>query len=75
MSRFYTSGTVELCDRRHTWKDNDGNVYSALIFGPADIVFDSAEDARQVAARCLEIADAIEALKREGAAGKDDTDD
>jgi pyruvate/2-oxoacid:ferredoxin oxidoreductase alpha subunit len=65
MSYVYTRGPVALSDRMHTWKNDDGDTYSVLDLGAVEITFDSAEEARQVAARCLEIADAIDALAAE----------
>lgn len=63
MSSFvHTYGTAALSDREHTWADEDGGVHSVLDLGSVEIVFDSADLARQVAARCLRIAEAIEAL-------------
>ena len=63
MSHVYARAKLSLSDREHTWKDEDGGVFSALDIGGLDIVFDSAEEARQVAVRCLGIADAIDAMR------------
>ena len=69
MSRAHTSTEIKLRDYEpHTFKRGDGVVCSALDLGAVDIMFDSAEEARQVAARCTEIADAIDAMTREGQA-------
>jgi hypothetical protein len=59
-----TTGTLALSEREHTWGNEDG-VFSVLALGAVDIVFDSAEEARQVGERCLKIADAIDAKRAE----------
>ena len=69
MSHTHVTARVELTGRTHTWTDSEGIVCSSLDLGFASITFDSADDARAVAARCTEIADAIDAMKREGEAG------
>jgi len=66
-------GNLELSalDREHTWADKDGTVWSVVDLGALDITFDSADDARAVAARCLRAADAMDALPAEGAPAKE----
>jgi hypothetical protein len=68
MSGIHNHSALALSDRTHTWTDPDGIVCSVLDLGAADILFDSADEARKVAARCLDIADAIDAKTAELAA-------
>ena len=70
MSTAHTTSHVFLSDRTHTWADDSGSVFSVLDLGDVEITFDSAEQARQVAARCLEIADAIDAKTAEVERGR-----
>ena len=69
MSYASVTAKIELTGRTHTWRDSDGVVCSVLDLGFMTAILDSAEEARQVAARCTEIADAIDAMMREGEAG------
>ncbi len=66
MTTTYVTAKTQLSDRSHTWRDEQGTVYSVLDLGSTEIIFDSPDDARQIAARCLEIADAIDAKTAEG---------
>jgi len=70
-------GNLELSalDREHTWADKDGTVWSIVDIGATDIAFDSADEARAVAARCLKAADAMDALAAEGPPVKEDGTD
>ncbi len=65
--------TITLADREHTWADEKGQVYSTLDLGSFFVTFDDAAEARQVAARCLAIADAIDAKTAELAAARTET--
>ena len=69
MSHVSFSRTLDLSclDREHTWTDKDGTVWSVVDIGATDIAFDSANEARAVAARCLKAAEAMDALAAEGA--------
>ncbi len=67
-------GNLELSDREHTWTDEAGTVWSVVDIGAVGITFDSADEARAVAARCLKAADAMDALATEGPPVKEGTD-
>lgn len=60
-----TNSVLEINDRKHTWVDSDGDVWSVLDLGGANIVLSSAGEARTIANRLLEIADDIEAKQAE----------
>jgi hypothetical protein len=63
MSYVYVNGQVKLSDREHAWTDKKhGTVHAIVDLGLVEIVFDSADEARQVAARCLKAAGAIDSL-------------
>ena len=64
MSYVSLHGKLDLSDldREHTWTDKDGTVWSIVDIGAAAIAFDSADEARAVAARCLKAAEAMDAL-------------
>ena len=66
MSNAYATTKIQVSGRGHTWRDEQGTVYSLLDLGSTEIIFDSADDARLVASRCLEIADAIDTKTVEG---------
>lgn len=61
MSTAYTESSVKLSDRRHSWQDDQGT-YATVDLGTVDITFDSAAEARAVAAACIAAAEAIETL-------------
>ena len=71
MSYASVTAKIELTGRTHTWRDSEGVVCSVLDLGFMTAILDSAEEARQVAARCLAIAEAIDAMAAEGAAAKE----
>ncbi len=71
MSYVSVHGNLELSDREHIWTDKDGTVWSIVDLGAVDIAFDSAGDARAVAARCVKAAEAMDALAAEGAPVKE----
>jgi len=64
MSTAHTTSHVFLSDRIYTWADS-GSVFSVLDLGDVTVTFSSAQEARQVAARCADIADAIDAKTAE----------
>jgi hypothetical protein len=49
----------------HVWRDEHG-IYATVRLDGATLCFDSAADARAVAAACSEAAEAIERLHKEG---------
>ena len=44
------------------WRDPDGRVHSTVKLGGSSLYFDSAADARAVAAACTEAAEALDRL-------------
>jgi hypothetical protein len=62
MSYVNITGKLSLQDREHTWKADDGTVYSVVDIGTCTIVFGSADEARAVAAKTLKAAGAIDSL-------------
>ncbi len=62
---FISTGEIAVSDHEHTWRDSGGGGCSSVDFGPFTITFDSAADARAVAARCLKAAAAIDALSQQ----------
>lgn len=62
MTYVVSRGTLKLSDRKHTWKDGDGIICSVVDLGAFEFTFDSADEARAVAARCLEAAADIDAM-------------
>lgn len=56
---------------RRAWRDDDdGTLYATVNLGRPTLFFDSAQDARAVAAACIEAAEALERLQAKG--GTDD---
>ena len=63
----YVSSDVEMGQPRHNhaWRDKDGSVHATVRLTDgitATLYFDSAEDARAVAAACIEAAEALDRL-------------
>lgn len=59
---------LDLEDHIHAWTDQRGERHAALWIGNANSLrFDSAQDARAFAAKCIEAAEAIERLTEQAA--------
>ncbi len=55
----------------HAWRDKSGGAHATIRLGEyAAVTADSAEEARAIAAACLEAAEAIEALPEQAEAGQ-----
>lgn len=46
----------------HAWRDEHGSLYATVRLGGATVTFESAADARAVAAACTEAAEALDRL-------------
>ena len=53
---------------RHSWRNEDGTIHATVALGESSLYFDSAADARAVAAACTEAAEALDRLAAERAA-------
>lgn len=59
------NGKLEFSDRKHTWVDSQGDVWSILDLGGSTVVLGSADEARKIANHLLEIASDVEAKQAE----------
>jgi len=59
----------------YVWRAEDGSVHATVRLSGATLFFDSAQDARAVAAACAEAADAHDRLAAEGTETGDEAAD
>jgi hypothetical protein len=50
---------------RRAWRNDDGTIHATVALGESTLYFDSADDARAVAAACTEAAGALDRLAAE----------
>lgn len=64
MSYISTDSNIEDPVSRHAWRADDGTIHATVRLGPGStfLSFDSAADARAVAAACTEAAEAIDRI-------------
>ncbi len=62
MSFISTDSKITESRSRHAWRNDDGSIHTTVALGTSTLYFDSAEDARALAAACTEAAEALDRL-------------